>query len=317
MLSLQLIREPREEVRRGLARRGASDAPLDELLRLDEQRRRTLQEVEALRGERNALSKEVGELARLMKTAETKEAKHAGHRRSDLVARSSFLGEKLDALETELGESVGIIDFERGARLSGSRFYVLHGTGARLQRALIAFMLDLHLREGRYREVYLPAMIKEEAMLAAGQLPKFAANLYHDAEEDFWFIPTAGGPLTNLHRDEVLEPGTLPLNYVAFTPCFRREKMSAGRDVRGIKRGHQFDKEELYRFVEPGRCSGPAPPAGSSSARGTWGSTPQKATTSSCGRPAAASGWRCRPAPTAPTSRPAAPKAASTARKEH
>ncbi len=307
MLSIQLIREHPDDVRRGLARRGASDAPLDELLRLDGQRRRTLQEVETLRGERNALSKEVGELARLMKTAETKEAKHAEHRRSDLVARSSFLGENLDGLETqlrdlegdlrdlllqvpnlpasgvpegsddsanavvetegepiepsfhkphwELGESLDIIDFERGARLSGSRFYVLNGAGARLQRALIAFMLDLHLREGPYREVYLPAMIKEEAMLAAGQLPKFADNLYHDAEEDFWFIPTAEVPLTNLHRDEILEPGTLPLNYVAFTPCFRREKMSAGRDVRGIKRGHQFDKVELYRFVEPERSS--------------------------------------------------------------
>ena len=307
MLSLQMIREHPDEVRRGLARRGASDAPLDELLLLDGQRRRTLQEVEALRGERNALSKEVGELARLMKTAETKEAKHAEHRRSDLVARSSFLGDKLDALETQLrdldgdlrdlllqvpnlpadsvpegpddsanvvvetegepieptfhkphwdlGESLRIIDFERGAKLSGSRFYVLNGAGARLQRALIALMLDLHAREGRYREVYLPAMIKEENMLAAGQLPKFADNLYHDAEEDFWFIPTAEVPLTNLHRDEILEPGTLPLNYVAFTPCFRREKMSAGRDVRGIKRGHQFDKVELYRFVEPERSS--------------------------------------------------------------
>src|SRR3990170_3392182 len=255
MLSLQLIREHPEEVRRGLARRGASDAPLDELLRLDGQRRRTLQEVEALRGERNALSKEVGELARLMKTAGTKEAKHAEHRRSDLVARSSFLGEKLDALETQLRDLEGDLRdlLLQVPNLPASG--VPDGPGARLQRALIAFMLDLHLREGRYREVYLPAMIKEEAMLAAGQLPKFADNLYHDAEEDFWFIPTAEVPLTNLHRDEILEPGTLPLNYVAFTPCFRREKMSAGRDVRGIKRGHQFDKVELYRFVEPERSS--------------------------------------------------------------
>src|SRR3990172_6857883 len=307
MLSLQLIRERPDDVRRGLARRGDPGVPLDELIRLDEQRRRALQEVEGLRAERNTLSKEIGELARVVKSAETKDAKHAEHRRSDLVARSSFLGEKLDALETqlrdlegdlrdlllqvpnlpadgvpdgpddsanvvvetegepiepafhkphwELGESLGIIDFERGAKLSGYRFYVLNGAGARLQRALIAFMLDLHLREGRYREVYLPVMIKEENMLAAGQLPKFADNLYRDAEEDFWFIPTAEVPLTNLHRDEILEPGALPLSYVASTPCFRREKMSAGRDVRGIKRGHQFDKVELYRFVEPERSS--------------------------------------------------------------
>src|SRR3990172_11751339 len=229
MLSLQLIREHPDEVRSGLARRGASDAPPGELLRPDAQRRRTLQEVEALRGERNALPKGVGELARLMKPAETREAKHAEHRRSDLVARSSFLGDKLDALETQLrdldgdlrdlllqvpnlpadsvpegpddsanvvvetegepieptfhkphwdlGESLRIIDFERGAKLSGSRFYVLNGAGARLQRALIALMLDLHAREGRYTEVYLPAMVKEDNMLAAGQLPKLADNL--------------------------------------------------------------------------------------------------------------------------------------------
>jgi seryl-tRNA synthetase len=307
MLPIQLIRENPEAVRRGLARRGAEDVPLDDILSLDAERRRTLQEVESFRAERNALSKEVGQLARLMKTADTKEAKHAEHRRSDLVARSSFLGDKLDSLEEqlrdmdgrlrdllllvpnlpadsvpdghddsanvvlrtegdpieptfhkphwELGESLGIIDFERGSKLAGSRFYVLKGQGARLQRALIALMLDLHVSSGRYTEVYPPVMVKEENMLAAGQLPKFAENLYRDAEEDFWFIPTAEVPLTNLHRDEILEPGALPLSYVACTPCFRREKMSAGRDVRGIKRGHQFDKVELYRFVEPQRSA--------------------------------------------------------------
>ena len=303
MLSIQLIREETETVRRGLARRGATDVPLDEIVRLDRQRREALQQVESIRSERNALSKEIGQLAREMKAAETKEAKHAEHRRSDLVARSSFLGEQEAAIDVqlrdldgdlrdlllqvpnlpadsvpdgpdesanvvvrsegeplqptfhkphwELGESLGIIDFEGGAKLSGSRFYVLRGAGAHLQRALIAFMLDLHQREGRYTEVYPPAMIREENMWAGGWLPKFAENMYHDAEEDFWFVPTAEVTLTNLHRDEILAPGTLPINYVAYTPCFRREKMSAGRDVRGIKRGHQFDKVELYRFVEP------------------------------------------------------------------
>jgi seryl-tRNA synthetase len=305
MLSVQLIREQPEAVRAALARRGAEDAPLDEVIALDEEHRGLLRDVETIRAERNALSKEVGELSREMKTAETKEARHAEHRRSDLVARSSHLGEQLDGLEErlrdtearlreallqipnlpseespdgqdetanvivrtegepveatfhrphwELGEALGIIDFERGAKLSGSRFYVLTGLGARLQRALIAFMLDLHLRDGRYREVYPPAMIKEENMLASGQLPKFADNLYRDAEEDYWFVPTAEVPLTALYRDEILEPGSLPRNLVAYTPCFRREKMSAGRDVRGIKRGHQFDKVEMYRFVEPER----------------------------------------------------------------
>jgi len=306
MLSIAFIREHPDDVRAGLARRG-SDAPLEDILSLDAERRGVLQEVESLRAERNAISKEIGELARLARTAGTKEAKHAEHRRSDLVARSSFLGERLDSLEStlreiderlqrlllevpnlpapdvpdgldesanvvvrqsgeppvltfepkphwDLGEALGIIDFERGVKLSGSRFFVLKGAGARLERALIQWMLDFHTSRG-YTEVYLPVMVKEENMWGAGQLPKFADNLYHDAEDDYWFVPTAEVPLTNLHRDEILEPGALPLKYVASTPCFRREKMSAGRDVRGIKRVHQFDKVEMYKFVEPERSA--------------------------------------------------------------
>jgi seryl-tRNA synthetase len=151
----------------------------------------------------------------------------------------------------KLGESLGIIDFERGAKLSGSRFYVLNGPGARLQRALISFMLDLHTTEHNYNEVYPPFMVKKECMVGSGNLPKFADNLYHDEEESLWFVPTAEVPITNLHRDEIISPGTLPIHYVAYTACFRREKMSAGKDTRGIKRGHQFDKVELYKFTEP------------------------------------------------------------------
>jgi len=150
----------------------------------------------------------------------------------------------------DLGETLDIIDFQRGAKLSGSRFFVLKGPGARLERALIQWMLDFQAARG-YTEITPPVMLKEANMWAGGWLPKFAENMYHDAEEDYWFIPTAEVALTNLHRDEILEPGTLPLHYVACTPCFRREKMSAGRDVRGIKRVHQFDKVELYKFVEP------------------------------------------------------------------
>ena len=301
MLSLPLIREEPEGVRRALARRGA-EAPLDDALALDTDWRRALQEVESLRAERNDISKEIGELARLTRTAETKEAKHAEHRRSDLVARSAFLGERLEGLEGqfreiegrlhqllleipnlpadnvpdgpdesanvivrtegepaettyhkphwELGEALDIIDFQRGSKLSGSRFFILKGLGSRLGRTLTQWMLDFHLDRG-YTEISPPAMLKEENMWAGGWLPKFADNMYHDAEEDYWFVPTAEVALTNLHRDEILEPQTLPLNYVAYTPCFRREKMSAGRDVRGIKRVHQFDKVELYRLVEP------------------------------------------------------------------
>ena len=302
MLNLQLLREQPDVVRRSLALRH-TEAPLDEAIALDAERRGLLTEVEGLRAERNALSKEVGEMARQMKSAETKDAKHAEHRRTDLMARSTFLGERLEQMEErlkqldvelrevllqipnipdetapegpdesgnvvvrqsgeprdlgfqakphwELGESLDIIDFDRGTKLAGSRFYVLRGAGAHLQRALISWMVDFHVARG-YSEVYPPAMIKEENLWAGGWLPKFGENMYHDAEEDYWWIPTAEVALTNMHRDEILEPSVMPVNYVAYTPCFRREKMSAGRDVRGIKRGHQFDKVEIYSFVEP------------------------------------------------------------------
>ncbi|HEY4711749.1 MAG TPA: serine--tRNA ligase, partial [Dehalococcoidia bacterium] len=151
----------------------------------------------------------------------------------------------------ELGEKLGIIDFQRGVKLSGTRFYVLKGLGAHLQRALISFMLDVHVNEHGYKEIYPPFMVKRECMVGSGNLPKFGDNLYHDEEDDFWFIPTAEVPLTNLHRDEILSADSLPLHYVAYTPCFRREKMSAGKDIRGIKRGHQFDKVELYKVTDP------------------------------------------------------------------
>ena len=151
----------------------------------------------------------------------------------------------------DLGAALGIIDFERGVKLSGSRFYVLCGDGARLQRALISWMLDLHTQKHGYAEVYPPSMVKSEILVGTGNLPKFGDNLYHDAEEDFWWIPTAEVPVTSLYRDEILEAGQLPIYHVAYTPCFRREKMSAGRDVRGIKRGHQFDKVEMVKFVQP------------------------------------------------------------------
>jgi seryl-tRNA synthetase len=150
----------------------------------------------------------------------------------------------------ELGEALGIIDFERGVKISGSRFYLLRDAGAQLQRALITWMLDVHLEQG-YREVYPPYMVKSENLVGTAQLPKFADTVYRDAEEDFYFVPTAEVPVTNMYRDEVLDAATLPLKHVAYTACFRREKMAAGRDTRGIKRGHQFDKVEMVKFVAP------------------------------------------------------------------
>ena len=288
MLSLQLIRENADLVRDSLAKRGEATA-LDEVLRLDEDRRRLIQEVESLRARRKQASKEIGKMEE--KPAELRtEMRDAGEQIKSLDLEIGRVEEELNDLllripnlvhptvpvggdesgnvvlrtcgearafdfqplpHWDIGAKLGIIDFDRGVKISGSRFYVLRGLGARLQRALITFMLDLHVREHGYSEVYPPFVVKEQCMLGSGNLPKFAENLYHDAEDDLWLVPTAEVPVTNLHRDEILEPGTLPLHYVAYTACFRRERMSAGKDTRGIKRGHQFDKVELYKFVEP------------------------------------------------------------------
>jgi seryl-tRNA synthetase len=150
----------------------------------------------------------------------------------------------------DLGPMLGIIDFERGVKISGTRFYVLKGLGARLQRALITWMLDLHMAQG-YTEIYPPFVVRSDCLIGTGQLPKFAENQYRDFKEDLWLVPTAEVPVTNLYRDEILDGDKLPIHHVAYTPCFRREQMSAGRDVRGIKRGHQFDKVEMVKFCKP------------------------------------------------------------------
>jgi seryl-tRNA synthetase len=290
MLDLNLIRENPDLVRTALKNRQMEASPVDEILRLDERRRALLTQVEALKAERNAVSKEIGR----SKDAAEREKKIAAMREvgdkisaldkevadveAELHAVTSAIPNIPDArtpvgasedenvvLRTigqlpefdfepkphwELGPALGILDFERGTKITGSRFYVLNGPGARLQRALIAFMLDLHIRQG-YTEKYLPFMVKTATVFGAGQLPKFADNLYKDHEEDLYFVPTAEVPLTGLHMDEILDEAQLPLFYTAYTPCFRREKMSAGRDVRGIKRGHQFDKVEMYMYAKP------------------------------------------------------------------
>lgn len=288
MLSLQFIRENPDLVREALQKRQFSE-PIDDILALDERRRSLLTDVEALRARRNEVSKQIGKTGEKPPQV-IEEMRHMGDRIKALDEQVGAIEEQLNDLllripniphtsvpigkdesdnivvrswgearkfdfqprpHWELGESLGIIDFERGVKLSGTRFYVLKGQGAHLQRALISFMLDLHVQEHGYTEMYPPFMVKRECMVGSGNLPKFADNLYHDEEDDFWFVPTAEVPLTNLHRDEIFDPGTVPLHYVAYTPCFRREKMSAGKDTRGIKRGHQFDKVELYKFVAP------------------------------------------------------------------
>lgn len=150
----------------------------------------------------------------------------------------------------EVGERLGILDIPRGTKLSGSRFYLLRGAGAALQRALITWMLDVHIRDG-FTEIYPPFVTRRETLTASAHLPHFDENLYRDEDDDIWLIPTAEPQLVSLHRDEIVAFEKLPLRYVAYTACFRREHMSAGRDVRGIKRGHQFDKVELVVLCAP------------------------------------------------------------------
>ncbi len=151
----------------------------------------------------------------------------------------------------ELGPELDIIDFERGAKLSGSRFFVLKGMGAKLQRALISFYLDTHVEKHGFTEVDTPYLVKEEMLYGAAQFPKFRDSVYEDADAGLYLLPTAEVSVTNLHRDEVLEADQLPIYYVAASPCWRKERTSAGRDVRGIKRVHQFMKVEMYKFVAP------------------------------------------------------------------
>jgi seryl-tRNA synthetase len=290
MLDISLIREQPQVVREGLKVRQLDSAVVDEVLALDEKRRVLILDVENLRAQRNAVSKEIGNMKDAAERAAKIEAMRAvGEQISQL---DESLRQVEDALQKvmaripnipdprtpygkgeednvvvkgigeipeydfeplphwDLGPQLGIINFEQGVKITGSRFYVLSGAGARLQRGLIAWMLDLHIRQG-YTEKYTPFMVKEATMFGAGELPQFQDNLYRDVEEDFWWVPTAEVPLTGLHADDILAESQLPLLYTAYTPCFRREKMSAGRDVRGIKRGHQFDKVEMYIFCNP------------------------------------------------------------------
>ncbi|SRR5579883_2444744 len=290
MLDIKLIRERADYVKAELSRAGVNGTEIDAIIACDAERRRLQFELDELRARRTRESKELGRLApeaREVRRAEMRELGEritAGERRmaeieqrlTDLmlsvrnlprpyvptgsseadnrVVRQEGEPAKLDFQPLphwELGERLGIIDFERGVKLSGTRFYLLTGMGAQLERALIAFMLDLKTREQSYLEVAPPLMVTTETATSTGHLPKNADTMYHDAEDDFWFIPTAEVPLTSIYRGEILDAERLPIYLTAYTPCFRRERMSAGRDVRGIKRGHQFDKVEMVKLVRP------------------------------------------------------------------
>jgi len=290
MLDIKLIREQTEMVKEALRKRQMDTDVIDEIVALDEKRRALILDVESKKAERNAVSKEIGRmkdkeereakigsmrvlgddinsLDEQLKGVESilyyqvatipnipdPDVPVGVDDKDNVVIRT--IGEKRvfdfePKAHWDLGPELGIVDFEAGVKLSGTRFYVLEGAGARLQRALIFWMLDLHIRQG-YKEFYPPWMVREEVMFASGQLPKFAENLYHDHEENYWWVPTAEVPLTGIMMGEVVDEAQLPLNMTAYTACFRREKMSAGRDVRGMKRGHQFDKVEMYKYCLP------------------------------------------------------------------
>ena len=290
MLDIRLIREQTAFVKAELGKAGVDGAEIDRVVECDTERRRLQHELDELRARRTRESKELGRMSPEERESKRAEMRALGDRigaaeqqlaEVDLRFNELMLGirniprpyvpagrgeadnnivrsegelRKFDfepRPHWELGEKLGIIDFERGVKLSGTRFYILAGLGARLERALIAFMLDLKTREQGYLEIAPPLMVNTATATSTGHLPKNADTMYHDAEEDYWFIPTAELPLTSMYRDEIIEAERLPIKLAAYTPCFRREKMSAGRDVRGIKRGHQFDKVEMVKLVRP------------------------------------------------------------------
>ncbi len=288
MISIDLIRTDPDKVRDAMSRRG-DEVPIDRILELDTRRRATISQADEHRSRRNTVSRELGR-GKERPPELIEEMRGVGAKIKSLEEIIRSVDEEINSLllsipnlpqedvpfgedETdnvvvktvgeipsfdfeplphwELGESLDIIDFERGVKLAGSRFFVLKGKGARLQRALVSWMIDKHTLDHGYDELYLPYMVTRESAIANSNLPKYADTMYHDDEDDLWMLPTAEMGITNMHRDEILAPDTLPVQYVAHTPCFRREKAAAGRDTRGIKRVHQFEKVEMYQFVEP------------------------------------------------------------------
>ena len=270
MLDIKFVRENPDLVDKACESRQNAHWDREKFFELDEERRSVIAEVEALQAARNSASKEIGQLMREGKKeeAEAKKAEVAANKE-----RIATLDDRRDAVEKELfdlvaaipniprefdfepkarwdlGPELGIIDFDRGVKLAGTRFYLLGGMGARMERALINFFIDMHNKVG-FKEWWPPIVVKRQTMFGTGQLPKFEDDAYHVSGDNF-LIPTAEVVLTNLHAGEVLDADTLPRRYTAFTPCFREEAGSAGRDTRGIIRQHEFDKVEMVKFAKP------------------------------------------------------------------
>jgi seryl-tRNA synthetase len=284
MLPLELIRRDPERVRRAAELKG-EPAPVDDILKLDELWRAHLHKAETTKAEQNRLSKEFAQTRdeslkdRLREMADVARneltmAESVKRELDDLLLRvPNLFHESVPIGETEadnvvdrewgtkpelgfaarthydLGESLGIMDFARAARVSGSRFAFLVGDGARLERALVQFMLDVHTREHGYTEMLPPVLVNSASMIGTANLPKFGADAFKVEGQDLWLVPTSEVPLTNFHRDEILDVERLPLKYVAYTPCFRSEAGAAGKDTRGFIRLHQFSKVELVKVT--------------------------------------------------------------------
>ena len=290
MLDIKYIRANPEIVAAALASRGMT-APITEFLQYDEERRALMGESENLKNQRNSASKAIGNLRQqgIDASAEMEAVRLLGTSISALDEQVKILEEKQNAMimgwpnlphattpigtseadnlevakvgkvpefaftpknHWELGESLGLIDVERAGKVSGTRFTFMVGLGARLERTLLNYMLDLHASRG-YTEVLPPYLVNSASMLGTGQLPKFADDMFHIENSDYYLIPTAEVPVTNLYRDEIIPPNTLPISFCAYSACFRAEAGAAGRDNRGLIRQHQFNKVELVKFVKP------------------------------------------------------------------
>lgn len=290
MFDIKLIRDNKEAVAQGLAAKKVT-ADLDLILAKDKERRELLLELDDLRNKKNIANDEISVCIQnkedpkpkilLMKETSAKisemepQAKELQREINELllaipnlahasvpvggadkneVVRSWGAPKTFDfqpKTHIELAESLDIIDFKRGTKLTGSNFILYKGAGARLERSLYNFMLDVHTSEHGYTEVFPPFMVNRESMIGTGQLPKMADDMYKIEGEEFYLIPTAEVPVTNIHRDEILTEEELPIFYTAYTPCFRKEAGSYGKDTRGLIRVHQFDKVELVKFVKP------------------------------------------------------------------
>ena len=289
MIDINVIREHSEILEDSATRRGIN-IPILEASNLDRQRRSVIVELDDLRARRNDVSREIGH-SKEKPVDLIDEMREVGGRIKKLEEEERNISIKLDSIllnipnipsdtvpvgddeesnvvirvvgdkpefnfeakpHWEIGEDLGIIDIQSGVKLAQSRFYVLRGKGAALQRSLIQWMLNLHTSENGYDELYLPYMVNRETVTGSSHLPHFEENMYHDLEDDLFMVPTAEAPVTGMFRQEIIDHSQLPMRFVSHTPCWRREKFSAGRDTRGIKRVHQFDKVEMYKFVEPG-----------------------------------------------------------------